>query len=46
MKVIDDDDGVDFDDEDERKISKKAKYVSNDRSGHDDQFCPKNPKTE
>ena len=39
MKVIDDDD--DFDDDDERKSSKTAKFVSNDRSGHDDQFCPK-----
>ena len=38
MKVIDDDD--DFDD-DERKKSKTAKFVSNNRSGHDDQFCPK-----
>ena len=36
MKVIDDDD-----DDDERKNWKKAKFVSNDRSGHDDQFCPK-----
>ena len=34
MKVINDDD------DDERKTSKKAKFVSNDRSGHDDQFCP------
>ena len=34
MKVIDDDD--DFDD-DERKKSKKTNFVSNDRSGHDDQ---------
>ena len=34
--------GVDDDhDDDERKNSKKAKFVSNDRSGHDDQFCPK-----
>ena len=41
MKVIDDDDD-DFDDDDnERKNSKKAKFLSNDRSGHDDQFCPK-----
>ena len=39
MKVIDDDDDVD--DDDERKNSKKAKFLSNDRSGHDDQFCPK-----
>ena len=39
MKVIDDDD--DDDDEYERKDSKKAKLVSNDRSGHNDQFCPK-----
>ena len=37
MKNINDDD--DFDDE--RTNSKKAKFVSNDRSGHDDQFCPK-----
>ena len=36
MKAIDDDD---FDDE--QKNSKKANFVSNDRSGHDDQFCPK-----
>ena len=36
MKVINDD----FDD-DERKNLKKTKFVSNDRSGHDDQFCPK-----
>ena len=35
MKVIDDDD------DDERKHSKKAKFASNDGSGHDDQFCPK-----
>ena len=34
MKVINDDDV-------ERKNAKKAKFVSNDRSGHDDQFCPK-----
>ena len=34
MKVIDDDD-------DQRTKSKKAKFVSNDRSGHDDQFCAK-----
>ena len=33
MKVIKDDD--------ERQNSKKAKFVSNDRSGHDDQFCAK-----
>ena len=39
MKVINDDDD-DFDD-DERKNSKKTKFVSNDRSVHDDQFCPK-----
>ena len=25
----------------ERKFLKKTKFVSNDRSGHDDQFCPK-----
>ena len=37
MKVINDDDY----DDDERKNSKKAKFVSNDRSGHDDHFCPK-----
>ena len=36
MRVIDDFD----DDDDERKKSKKAKFVSNDRSGHDDQFSP------
>ena len=39
MKVINDDDD-DFDD-DERINSKKAKFVSNDKSGHDDQFCSK-----
>ena len=39
MKVIKDD-GDDGDD-DERKKSKKSKCVSNDRSGHGDQFCPK-----
>ena len=38
MKAINDDD--DFDDDEERTNSKKAKFVSNDRSGHDDQFCP------
>ena len=37
MKVINDDD----DDDDERKKMKKTKCVSNDTSGHDDQFCPK-----
>ena len=36
MKVIDDDDDFD-DDDDERKKSKKTNFVSNDRSGHDDQ---------
>ena len=41
MKVIDDDDDDDDFDDDERKSSKKAKLVSNDRSSHDDQFCPK-----
>ena len=42
MKVLNfDDDDDDDDDDDERKNSKKAKFVSNDRSGHDDQFCPK-----
>ena len=43
MKVItdDDDDFDDDDDDDERKNLKKTKLVSNDRSGHDDQFCPK-----
>ena len=35
MKVIDDDD--DAFDNDERKKSKKTNFVSNDRSGHDDQ---------
>ena len=35
MKVIDDDDFDD--DDDERKKSKKTNFVSNDRSGHDDQ---------
>ena len=45
MKVInDDDDDFDDDDDDERKKSKKAKFVSNDRSGHEDQFCPKTTK--
>ena len=39
MKVINDDD--DFEDDDERKKLKNKKFVSNDRSGHDDQFCPK-----
>ena len=39
MKVINDDDFDD--DDDERKNSKKAKFVSNVRSGHDDSFCPK-----
>ena len=39
MKVIDGDD--DFNDDDERKNAKNAKFVSNDRSSHDDQFCPK-----
>ena len=35
MKIInDDDDDDDFDDDDERK---KTKFVSNDRSGHEDQ---------
>ena len=37
--IADDDD--DDDDDDERKNLKKTKLVSNDRSGHDDQFCPK-----
>ena len=44
MKVIDDDDDdddADDDDDDERKNLKKTKFVSNDRSSHDDQFCPK-----
>ena len=36
MKVIEDDDDA-FDD-DERKKSKKTNFVSNDRSGHDDQL--------
>ena len=36
MKVINDDDDDDDDFDDERKNSKKAKFVSNDRSGHDD----------
>ena len=34
MKVLNFDDD---DDEDERKKSKTTKFVSNDRSGHDDQ---------
>ena len=39
MKVINDDD---FENDDERTNSKKkTMFVSNDRSGHDDQFCPK-----
>ena len=33
MKVLNFDD----DDDDDRKKSKKLKFVSNDRSGHDDQ---------
>ena len=37
----DDDDDYDDDDDDERKSLKKTKFVSNDRSGHDDKFCPK-----
>ena len=39
MKVIDDDDDNDDDDFDdyERKKSQKNNFVSNDRSGHDDQ---------
>ena len=37
MKVIDDDDDDDDFDDDERKKSRKTKFVSNDRSGHDDQ---------
>ena len=41
MKVIDDDDDDDDFDDDERKKSKKTNFSSNDRSGHDDQFCPK-----
>ena len=41
MKVIDDDDDDDDFDDDERQKSKKTNFVSNDRSGHDDQFCPK-----
>ena len=39
MKVISDDDN-EFDD-DERTNWKKVKFVSNDTSGHDDQFCPR-----
>ena len=35
MRVIDDDDFDD--DDDERKKTKKTNFVSNDRSGHDDQ---------
>ena len=42
MKVINDDDDLDDDDDDdEQKNSKNAKFVSNDRSGHDEQFCSK-----
>ena len=37
MKVIDDDDYDDAFDDDERNKSKKTNFVSNDRSGHDDQ---------
>ena len=32
---------INDDDDDERNNSEKAKFVSNDNSGHDDQFCPK-----
>ena len=48
MKVINDDDDFDDfdDDDDERKKPKKAKFVSNDRSGYDDQFFPKTSKLE
>ena len=47
MKVInDDDDDFDDDDDDERKNLKKVKFISNDRSDHDDQFCPKIVKIE
>ena len=35
-----DNDDDDDDDDDEQKKSTKTKFVSNDRSGHDDQFCP------
>ena len=35
------DDDDDDDDDDKRKNLKKTKFASNDRSGHDDQFCPK-----
>ena len=41
MKAINNDDDFDDHDDDERKNSKKAKFVSNDRSSHDDQFCTK-----
>ena len=42
MKASNRDDDDDFDDDDdERKTSKRAKFASNDRSGHDDQFCQK-----
>ena len=37
MKVIDDEDDDDAFDDDERKKSKKTNFVSNDRSGRDDQ---------
>ena len=37
MKVIDDDDGDDDFDDDEQQKLKKSNFVSNDRSGHDDQ---------
>ena len=39
MEVVHDDN--DGDNDDERKKSKKAKLVSNDRSGHGEQFCLK-----
>ena len=35
MKVINDDA-----DDDERNNSKQAKFLSNDKSDHDNQFCP------
>ena len=38
----DDDDADDEDDDDDkRKNLEKTKFASNDRSGQDDQFCPK-----
>ena len=48
MKVIDDDfvDDDEDEDDDELQKSKKTNFVSNDRSGRDDQFCPQIVKIE